>query len=447
MHKSPNGISVAVRVRPQFKRTPITIQVNSGWTNDRSETPIWPSNPALRLIEAVQVTRILQIHTRYRQPGGEDGVADAEVDLLRQAGHEVIAVRRRNSASGREAMAQLAAYPWNPASTRRLMRLAGRTRPHVAHLHNTWFATSPGVLRSLRRAGIPTVVTVHNYRLACVNAELLRDGAPCELCVGKVPWRGVRHRCYRGSAGQSAVAALGIQSHRALGPWSNGVDRFITLTEFSRGRLIASGLPAERVVVRPNFVADPGPRAKPPSDSHRILFAGRLSSEKGLDVALRAWNRSRPAGLELVVAGDGPARQELEALAGPGVRFLGRVPRAEVDALLLSSRAVLFPSLWFESQPLGVLEAFAAGAPVLAAAIGGLGETAAPLGTEWQVKSGDVDAWAVAFGRLADDGAVDRGGAAARKAFEQRHTAGQAREMLERTYEEAGAAAPSEVPS
>jgi glycosyltransferase involved in cell wall biosynthesis len=400
------------------------------------------------LIEAVPVTRILQIHTRYRQPGGEDGAADAEADLLRRAGHEVIAVRRQNSFSGPGAAAQLAAYPWNPASTRRLMRLAARTRPHVAHFHNTWFATPPGILRNLRRAGIPTVVTVHNYRLACVNAELLRDRKPCELCVGKVPWRGVRHRCYHGSAAQSAVAAVAIQSHRALGTWSEGVDRFIALTDFSRGRLIASGLPADRVVVRPNFCADPGARPEPPSASRRVVFVGRLSPEKGLDVALRAWGRAKMAGFELVIAGDGPARPQLEALAVPGVRFLGRVPRPEVDTLLLSSRVVLFPSIWFESQPLGVLEAFASGAPVLAAAIGGLGETVAPLGEEWRVPSGDVGAWAAALARLDDDVAVNRGGTSARRAFERHHTAGSARERLEQTYAEAAVQqAPSEVGS
>jgi glycosyltransferase involved in cell wall biosynthesis len=391
--------------------------------------------------------RILQIHTRYRQAGGEDGVADAEVDLLREAGHEVVAVRRRNSDSAAGALGQMAAYPWNPASNRRLIRLAHRVRPHVVHFHNTWFATSPGVLPVLRRQGFPTVVTIHNYRLSCVSADLLRDGKPCELCVGKVPWRGVRYRCYHGSRGQSAAAAIGIQSHRASRTWHGGVDRFIALTEFSRGRLIASGLPADRVVVRSNFVADPGARPEPPSASRRILFAGRLSAEKGLAVALRAWAKARPTGLELVIAGDGPARSDLEALSGPDVRFLGRVPRPEVDALLLGSRAVLFPSIWFESQPLGVLEAFAAGTPVLAAAIGGLGETVAPMGVEWRVKSGDVDAWAAALAHLVDDDAVDRGGGSARGAFEQRHTAPQAREMLERTYQEAaGTGTPPEVP-
>jgi glycosyltransferase involved in cell wall biosynthesis len=106
--------------------------------------------------------------------------------------------------------------------------------------------------------------------------------------------------------------------------------------------------------------------------------------------------------------------------------------------MLLDSRASISPSIWFESQPLSVLEAFAAGTPVLASAIGGLGETVAPLGPDWRVRSGDVAAWSVALERLADDAFVDHAGRVARAAFELKHTPAEARDMLERTYAEAG---------
>ncbi|MFT3865062.1 MAG: glycosyltransferase [Solirubrobacterales bacterium] len=381
--------------------------------------------------------RVLQVHTRYRQAGGEDGVADAEVALLREAGHEVVAIRRRNSDSAAEAAKQLATYPWNPASNHRLLELARKIRPQVVHFHNTWFATSPAALKALRRQGFPTVVTIHNYRLSCVNAELLRDGKPCELCVGTTPWRGVLHRCYHESAGRSAAAAVGIQAHRTMGTWRKGVDRFVALTEFSRDKLVAGGLPRDRIVVRPNFVADPGPRKAGPSTSRKIVFAGRISPEKGLRVALAAWARAQPRNLELLIAGDGPQRAELEAMRVSGVRFLGRLPRAELDALLLTSRATISPSIWFESQPLTVLESFAAGTPVLAAKIGGLGETVKPVDPGWLVRSGDVEAWATALGRLGDDLFIDRGGEECRQTFERHHSKGRAKATLERTYAEA----------
>jgi glycosyltransferase involved in cell wall biosynthesis len=362
--------------------------------------------------------------------------------MLGLAGHEVIRVRREN-AGGSRAVAQLAMYAFDPIGTPRLMRLARRRRPQVAHFHNTWFATSPQVLRQLKSIGIPTVVTVHNYRLACVNAQLLKDGKPCELCVGRVPWRGVRYRCYHDSVGQSAAAAIGIQAHRTLGTWSRGVDRFIALSEFSRDQLIASGLPAERIVVRPNFVPDPGPRPRSPSASRIVAFVGRLSPEKGLDVAIRAWERARLSGLELVVAGDGPQRRQLEALAGPSVRFVGRVDAETVMRLLQSSRAVLLPSIWFESQPLGALEAFAAGIPAMGSAIGGLGETIAPIGDAWLVPAADEDAWAEKLRALADDRLVDIAGAAARDLYESRHSPERARRSLEEVYDDVVAAAES----
>lgn len=366
--------------------------------------------------------RILQIHTRYREQGGEDMVADAERRLLEASGHEVVTIRRNNSDSSLRAAAQLASYTWNPISAATIMKVAKETQPDIAHFHNTWFAVSPAVLRSLKRAGIPTVVTIHNYRLMCANALLLRNNGPCELCVGVVPWRAVRYRCYRDSRAASITAALGIQVHRSLGTWRRCVDQFLVPTEFLRVRLIAAGLPGQRIAVQPNFVADPGPRTNPPSASKRVVYVGRLSNEKGLAVALDAWKRAAPKGLKLVIAGDGPQRGELMQDADDSVSFLGRLSRHEVSDLLLTSRAMLVPSLCYEGQPLGVLEAFAAGVPVLGAATGGLGETIAPLGETWKVTAGSIDAWSDALAKLVDDTLIEAGSSAARHLFEARHS-------------------------
>jgi glycosyltransferase involved in cell wall biosynthesis len=381
------------------------------------------------------VARILQIHTRYRESGGEDAVADAERRLLEDAGHEVIGVRRDNSASGPRAAAQLAGYTWNPLSTSAIMSVVDQTQPDIAHIHNTWFAVSPTVLRSLKKAGIPTVVTIHNYRLMCANAKLLRNGVPCELCVGSNPWPGVRYRCYRNNLAASTAAAFAIQAHRSLHTWRDNVDQFIALTDFSRERLIAAGLPAERIAVQPNFVADPGPRRSPPSASRTVAYIGRLSSEKGMHIALNAWIEAAPRGLELAIAGDGPERKKLEGLADSSVAFLGHLSRKEVDELLFTSRVALFPSLTYEGQPLGVLEAFAAGTPVLGSASGGLGETIAPLGAAWSVPAGDVGSWAEALSRITDEQFVNAGGVAARRAYDEQHTCDLALERRESTYE------------
>jgi glycosyltransferase involved in cell wall biosynthesis len=380
------------------------------------------------------MTRVLQIHTKYREPGGEDAVADRERRLLEENGHEVLAVRLSNAEGGARAAMQLGTYGWSPVTASRLMRIAREARPEVAHLHNTWYALSPTVLGSLKRAGIPTVVSLHNYRLACVNSGLQRGGRPCELCLGKVPWRGVRHRCYRDSAAASAAAALGIQIHRLTGTWKHNVDLFLALTDFARQKLVLAGLPEGRIVVKPNFTPDPGPRPAAPSASRRIAFIGRLSPEKGLALALTAWRRAELPNLELAIAGEGPERRSLEARAPASVRFLGRLDRGAVDELLHSSRAVLLPAASYEAQPLGALEAMAAGAPVLGSDLGGVGETIRPLGPAWSVSPHTVAAWAKALSRLADDRFVDAGGLAARRTYEERHSPARGAEALERRY-------------
>jgi hypothetical protein len=154
--------------------------------------------------------RVLQVHTHYREEGGEDSVVRAEAELLRSAGHDVVVHQARNPSGALATGASLAMSPWNPLAAREVRRLAERVRPDVAHVHNTWYALSPSVLAALSAAAVPVVMTLHNYRLLCANAQLFRDGRPCEDCVGSHPWHGVRHRCYRGSALASAPAAATI---------------------------------------------------------------------------------------------------------------------------------------------------------------------------------------------------------------------------------------------
>jgi glycosyltransferase involved in cell wall biosynthesis len=382
--------------------------------------------------------RILQVHTRYRYGGGEDTVAAAEAALLASAGHEVVPFLAENPRRPLPTAAALLASPWNPAAARRLRAAARRARPDVAHVHNTWFALTPSVLAALDGAGVPVVMTLHNYRLLCVNASLFRDGRPCEDCVGTHPLHGVRHRCYRGSAASSTAAAATIGLNRLVGTWQRHVRLFLTLNDFARRRFVAGGLPEDRIWVKPNFVGDPGRRAMPPSASRTVLFVGRLEPEKGVGELLEAWPAGG-AGLELVVIGDGPLRAGLERRAPPGVRFLGRLAPAAVQEWMLRSRALVFPTRLYEGQPLSVLEAFAAGLPVLASRLGGNAELVGALGERWLVRSQDPAALARGLRALADPGAVDRAGAAARRLHQERFSDRQNLRWLEAAYRQAGA--------
>lgn len=380
--------------------------------------------------------RILQVHARYRQAGGEDTVVAAESRLLRDAGHDVVPYATENPTRVAATTAALAAAPHNPLSTRRVAAAADRARPHVAHVHNTWFALSPAVISGLRRRGVPVAMTLHNYRLTCANSLLFRDGRPCEDCVGTHPWRGLLHRCYRGSAAASTVAAATITANRAVSRWDD-VAVFLVPSAFARQRVVAGGVDDERVVVSPPFTHDPGARHGPPSASRRVLYAGRLSAEKGIPTLLAAWEQARPAGLTLDLVGTGPLHDELAGSRPPGVRLLGHRPNEEVRRLMLTSRAAVVPSTFYETGGMAAVESLAAGLPTVVSGHGALDELLAGFSARWRPAPGAVGEWAEALAGLAHDGQVDELGRQARRRYEERHTPEAALGRLEGAYHRA----------
>lgn len=382
--------------------------------------------------------RILQVHTRYREPGGEDTVVTAERRLLAAAGHEVV-VHEAHNPQGAGSVLAIAASPWNPVAAARATRLAGRVRPDVVHVHNTWYAMGRSVPARLARVGVPVVATLHNYRRVCPNASLFRDGHPCEDCVGRSPWPGVIHRCYRSSAVASAAVAVGIELERRGGLLDRSVASYLVLNAFMRDVLVRGGLPPDKVVVKGNSVPDPGERPASPSASATLLVVGRLAPLKGVDVLLDAWELARPSDLQLLVVGDGPLRATLEARNVPGVRFLGRQTPERVRDLMLAARALALPSVWYEGQPMSVLEAMAAGLAVLASDTGGMDELLTGAGREWLVPRGDVRSWAAALERLAELPAdrLDAAGAALRQRWSTHHSESVALAALEDVYAKA----------
>ncbi len=362
--------------------------------------------------------RILQVHTRYREAGGEDTVVANEADLLRSAGHDVMTYMEENPESAAESVIALTASPWNVSATRRVVRAAQDFQPDVVHIHNTWFRMSPAVVRGLHASGFPTVVTMHNYRLACLNAQLYREGAPCEDCVGRVPWRGVTRRCYRDSALQSAMVGITVMAHRSTGTWESHADVVVALTSFAADRLVASGVPSERVMVKANSVDDPGTRPFSPSESSYVLFAGRLAEEKGIADLVAAWRVGPLKGLELLIAGDGPLRGQVASALPPGAHLLGRRPSGEMRDLFRGARALVFPSRWYEGLPMVLVEALASGTPVVYPHLGAIPDVV--KGGGWGFEALDVHSLGKAMQASVDGGDADRRGEVARRQFDER---------------------------
>jgi glycosyltransferase involved in cell wall biosynthesis len=280
---------------------------------------------------------------------------------------------------------------WNTSAYRELGALIRRERPHVVHFHNTLPLVSPAGYYAARAEGVPVIQTLHNYRLLCPVALFFRDGRVCEDCMGKaVPWPGVVHRCYRGSRTASGVIATMLTVHRALRTWTEMVDVYVALTEFARNKFIEGGLPAGKIVVKPNFVApDPG---RGQGGGGYALFVGRLAPEKGTGTMLAAWDRLGTR-IPLKIVGDGPLRdQVVEAAARQSnVEWLGHRPVEDVQALMGKADMLIFPSQWYETFGRVAAEAFAAGTPVIAANIGAVAELVEHGRTGLKFRPGDPE--------------------------------------------------------
>lgn len=369
------------------------------------------------------VQRVLQVHTRYRQAGGEDQVVAAERLLLEEAGLEVEQVlfdnaelRESRSLAGDLRIASAAV--WSRSAERRVGSALVAHRSQVMHVHNTFAAASPSVYAAASAHAVPVVQSLHNYRLLCPAATVFRDGHACTDCVGRrVPWPAVAHSCVRGSRAQSLVAATTLGLHRALGTFDRGIDAYVVGTSFQGQLMVEGGLPAGRIHVVPNFL-EPDPGA---GDGPRmgVLFVGRFAEEKGIATLLQA-ARSVPG--KVSVVGDGPLAPLVhEAAAAGHVRYLGPLWSDEMREQLRGAAALVVPSIWFEGFPMVVLEAFAAGTPVIASRIGALAAIVEHGVTGLLAEPGDADqlgqrfAWA-----LAHPTELAALGAGARERYEQR---------------------------
>ncbi len=327
--------------------------------------------------------KILVVHNYYQQTSGEEESVQQEITLLREHGHEVIVYTRSNREAAdldwRGKLTLPVQMIWSAESYQQLASLLERERPDIAHFSNTHFMISPAAFHACDAAGVPTVLTLRNYRLLCPEATLMRDGKVCEACLNKTPpWPGVVYGCWRKSRPLTAIMAANLTAHRLLGTWQHKVTRYIALTEFARRKFIQGGLPAERIVVRPNFLEpDPGMGTH---DGDFALFVGRLAPEKGLDVLLNAYGAARETlgRLPLKIVGDGPemgrVRAQVARLGAPEVELMGWQSGADVLKLMKQARALVFPSVWYEGMPRVLIEAFACGLPVISSRLGSMAE-------------------------------------------------------------------------
>jgi glycosyltransferase involved in cell wall biosynthesis len=391
--------------------------------------------------------RILLVHNEYQQPGGEDKAFAAEGELLEAHAHQVLEYRSHNNlVSKMNRLALAKATVWNSAVYRELRVLIRRERPQVAHFHNTFPLISPAAYYAARAEGVPVVQTLHNYRLICPNALLFRDGRVCEDCFGKTPpWPGVVHACYRGDRVATAVVAGMLTTYRALKAWREMVDVYIALTDFAREKFVEGGLPAQKIVAKPNFLyPDPGIGE---GRGEYALYVGRLSVEKGVDTLLAAWKKIGKK-MPLKIVGEGPLESKVAECVGrvPGVEWLRAQPRERTLALMRDARALILPSVCYENFPMVVAEAYAVGLPVIASDIGSISTLIEPGRTGLYFRPGDPEDLAAQVEQvLMSPSEIAYMRKEARAEFEEKYTAERNHLMLVDIYQAAIAHAEARV--
>ncbi len=340
--------------------------------------------------------RVLHVNKYLYRRGGAEGYLLDLAALQRAAGHDVGVwgmahpendaqlpladtfapyVELEPPPGGVAALGAAARMVWSRSARRGLAEALDRFRPEVVHAHNIYHQLSPSVLAAARGAGVPVVMTLHDYKLACPSYQMLDHGRPCDACVGHSTLAAVRRRCKGGSLAASALLAFESGIHRLTGAYDS-VDAFVSPSEFLAAVMARAGLERDRLHVVPHFVHAAGtPQAAGPDDrpAAGVVFAGRLSHEKGVDTLVEA--AALAPEVPVHIAGDGPERAALQRLAtqrhAGNVTFHGRLAKADLQRLVAASAATLVPSRWYENQPMTILESYAAAVPAVVTSLGG----------------------------------------------------------------------------
>src|SRR3954470_19704698 len=383
--------------------------------------------------------RILLCHNYYRLAGGEDQVYRDERWLLESHGHEVFSLVRHNDEIGQISASKVALQTlWNDESYIEIRNLIRDRRPDVVHCTNTFPLISPAVYYAARAENVPIVQSLHNYRLLCANGYLMREGKPCEACLGKLfAWPAVKNCCYRDDRAASTVVAAMQAVHRAVGTWRNAVTMYVTCSEFARDKFMSAGLPEEKLVVKPNFV-NPDTGISSGAGGYAV-FVGRLSPEKGIDTVLAAW-QANPLPISLKIVGDGPLADQVRFAAqnDPRIEWVGWQSLESVLNIVGDATMLLMPSVWYEIFGRTIIESFSKGTPAIVSRLGAMAELVEDGRTGFHFTAGDAVDLSEKVKRLwNDDELRETMRRACREEFESKYTAETNYEQLMQIYSQA----------
>lgn len=336
---------------------------------------------------------ILSVNKFYWRKGGSESVFFNEMEMLEKNGHQVIPFSMHNpdnlaspyseyfvdevdydqaSAMARLKNASKIIYSFDART--KMKHLLDKCAIDLSHFHIFQHQISPSVFGPLKKKGIPIVLTLHDLKPICPNYKYYVNGSVCEACNGGKFYNCFKNKCTKGSTLGSLVNTVEMYFHYAMG-YYQGVDRYIAVSKFYKQKMMEAGFPEQQIAYLPNYIDTQDFDATLPEQSY-VLYFGRLSEEKGVSTLFQSAREN--SDIRHLIVGTGPLeqslKQEASALSLENVEFLGFRQGNELKKLLSEATCVVVPSEWYENCPMTILEAFAAGRPVIGADIGGIPE-------------------------------------------------------------------------
>lgn len=331
--------------------------------------------------------KILQANKFYYHRGGAEKVFFDTISLLRENKEEVLEFSMKhlqNISSGydkyfisevdfsdKKNKWQKFCHLFNSNEVDQKLNLLFKEKgkPDVAHLHNVYHQLSATIFKKLKRAKIPTVLTVHDVQPMCPNHRMIRNNKLCERCHQHKYYQCFLGKCVENSRSKSLVSALESYYFYFKNIYNN-IDIFITPSQFFKDKMVSWGFPEYKIkVVRNPFVA---PRKKLPLGD-KILYLGRLHTEKGIKTFMESLLQLRD--YPVVIAGNGPEEKWVEEFIKKNnlknVELVGWVADEKWEAMIAQAKVVVVPSLFYENCSISILEALGYGRLVVATDRGG----------------------------------------------------------------------------
>jgi glycosyltransferase involved in cell wall biosynthesis len=310
--------------------------------------------------------RILIIHNKYIDAGGEDSVVKNEIQLLKQNLHEVEVLYFKNNATTPKALFHYLFFFFNLNSFFVVLRRILVFRPDVVHIHNFFYTASPSIFVISKLLVKKVVLTIHNYRLICLGTYLYRKQDICELCVvNKNLFRGVRNKCFQNSYFKSTYLAIVLTFYNKISFWNIVVDKFVFLTEFQKNKFLSSGIKIDtsKICIKPNFINQQFDNILL-QRNQRIVFVGRLTEEKGSELLIELIKLDTFA---IDIFGDGEYRGRIEEACNCSKlsKYHGLQEVSYINQVMRKSSLLLFLSKWYEGFPMVLVEAFSSGLPIV----------------------------------------------------------------------------------